>query len=154
MQRSSFMLANQVGRQIAAATGFLICFLGSALAHDIYTDLHDRDGNLCCGRQDCMPWGLQCCQMAVTSYQGLVRLFPQTWQCHHLIIASTIVSIIQRGMSGKDPRLNASLLQCTLSRPGTPFNKFLNERSEYAHARAAGDVVLPFIGVGMPVRFA
>ena len=76
-------------------------------------------------------WRLQCCQMAVTLYQGLVRLFPLTWQCHHLIIASIIVSIIQPGMSGKDPRLGASLLQCTLSRAGTPFNKFLNESYSY-----------------------
>src|SRR5215470_7346814 len=76
-------------------------------------------------------WRLQCCQMAVTFYQGLVRLFPQTWQCHRLIITSTIVSIIQPGMSGKDPRLSASLLQCTLSRPGMPFNNFLNESYSY-----------------------
>jgi hypothetical protein len=76
-------------------------------------------------------WRLQCCQMAVTSYQGLVRLFPQTWQCHHLIIVSIIVSIIQPGMSGKDPRLDASLLQCILRRAGTPFNKFLNESYSY-----------------------
>jgi hypothetical protein len=33
----------------------LLCLSSSVLAHDIYTDLHDRDGNLCCGRQDCMP---------------------------------------------------------------------------------------------------
>jgi hypothetical protein len=76
-------------------------------------------------------WGLQCCQMAVTSYQGVVRLFPQRWQCHHLIIASTTVSTIPAGMTGNGPKLNASLLQCTLSRPGTPFNKFLNESYSY-----------------------
>src|SRR5215813_7103372 len=67
-------------------------------------------------------WRLQCCQMAVTSCQGLVRLFPLTWQCRHLIIASIIVFIIQQrttlipGMEyGRaNPRLNASLLQCIL----------------------------------------
>jgi hypothetical protein len=60
-------------------------------------------------------WRLQYVQMAVTFYQELARLFPQTWQCHHLIVASIIVSIIQPGMSGKDPKLDASSLQCTLS---------------------------------------
>jgi hypothetical protein len=55
MQRSSYRLASQVSRHIAAAAIFLICLSSSVLAHDIYTDLHDRDGNLCCGRQDCMP---------------------------------------------------------------------------------------------------
>ena len=38
---------------------------------------------------------LQCCRMAGTIYQGLRKLFPPTWQHHHLIIASTTVSIIQ-----------------------------------------------------------
>src|SRR5690349_11581154 len=33
----------------------VLCLSSSVLAHDIYTDLHDRNGNLCCGRQDCMP---------------------------------------------------------------------------------------------------
>ena len=27
----------------------------SALAHDIYSTLRDRDGHLCCGGQDCRP---------------------------------------------------------------------------------------------------
>jgi len=27
----------------------------TVLAHDIYSNLRDRDGNLCCGGQDCMP---------------------------------------------------------------------------------------------------
>jgi hypothetical protein len=27
----------------------------SALAHDIYSTLRDRDGHLCCGGQDCKP---------------------------------------------------------------------------------------------------
>jgi hypothetical protein len=43
-------------KNLAAATA-LLCLSSSGLAHDIYTDLHDRDGNLCCGRQDCMPVG-------------------------------------------------------------------------------------------------
>jgi hypothetical protein len=41
-------------KNLAAAIA-LFCLSNSVLAHDIYTDLHDRDGNLCCGRQDCTP---------------------------------------------------------------------------------------------------
>ena len=38
-----------------AATIALLCLSSSVLAHDIYSDLRDRDGNLCCGEQDCEP---------------------------------------------------------------------------------------------------
>src|SRR5262245_48571254 len=33
----------------------LPCVSNSVLAHDIYSRLRDRDGNLCCGEQDCKP---------------------------------------------------------------------------------------------------
>ena len=65
-------------------------------------------------------WKLQCCRMAVTIYQRLVKLFLPTWQHHRLMIASTIVPIIkcfQCSLTGLDqsliahPRLDASLLQ-------------------------------------------
>ena len=32
-----------------------LCVSSAVLAHDIYTDLRDRDGNLCCNGQDCKP---------------------------------------------------------------------------------------------------
>jgi hypothetical protein len=41
-------------KKLVAAIAVL-CLSSSVLAHDIYTDLHDRNGSLCCGRQDCMP---------------------------------------------------------------------------------------------------
>jgi hypothetical protein len=57
-------------------------------------------------------------RMVITVYQRLMKLFLPTWQHHHLMIASTIASIIQWQMSliltqyGKArPRLDASLLQ-------------------------------------------
>ena len=37
------------------ATMALLCLSNAVLAHDIYSNLHDRDGNLCCGGQDCKP---------------------------------------------------------------------------------------------------
>jgi hypothetical protein len=33
----------------------LLCVSNAVLAHDIYSRLRDRDGNLCCGGQDCKP---------------------------------------------------------------------------------------------------
>src|SRR5246127_4361931 len=33
----------------------LLFMSSTVLAHDIYSTLRDRDGNLCCGGQDCMP---------------------------------------------------------------------------------------------------
>jgi hypothetical protein len=33
----------------------LLCLSGTVLAHDIYTNLRDRNGNPCCGGEDCMP---------------------------------------------------------------------------------------------------
>jgi len=38
---------------------------------------------------------LRCCRMAITIYRQLMKLFPQTWQHHHLMIASTIAPIIK-----------------------------------------------------------
>ena len=74
------------------------------------------------------PFRLQCCRMVVTIYRGLTKLFPPTWQHHHLTVASTIVPISQHCMSliptvkqhgnGKaNLRLDASLLQRTLRSP-------------------------------------
>jgi hypothetical protein len=37
---------------------------------------------------------LKCCRMVITIYQRVMKLFPPTWQHHHLMIASIIVSII------------------------------------------------------------
>src|SRR6516165_2228799 len=33
----------------------LLCGWNTVLAHDIYSNLRDRDGHLCCGGQDCKP---------------------------------------------------------------------------------------------------
>ena len=33
----------------------LLCLSSTVLAHDIYSGLRDRYGNLCCGGQDCKP---------------------------------------------------------------------------------------------------
>jgi hypothetical protein len=37
------------------ATIALLCLSSTVLAHDIYSNLRDRAGNLCCNGQDCRP---------------------------------------------------------------------------------------------------
>src|SRR5262249_44258130 len=37
------------------ATFALLCVSSTVLAHDIYSNLRDRDGRLCCNGQDCRP---------------------------------------------------------------------------------------------------
>src|SRR5215831_8981165 len=62
--------------------------------------------------------------MAITTCQQAVKLFPPTWQRHHLMIASTVVPIpiwlqsqmsLTAGQHGKAyQKRDASLLRCTL----------------------------------------
>ncbi len=55
------MLGNELkehwGSEMKAlvATIALLCLSSTVLAHDIYSNLRDRDGHLCCGGQDCRP---------------------------------------------------------------------------------------------------
>jgi hypothetical protein len=37
------------------ATIALLCVSSTVLAHDMYSNLRDRDGRLCCNGQDCEP---------------------------------------------------------------------------------------------------
>src|SRR4029453_1633721 len=37
------------------ATSALLCMSSTVLAHDIYSNLRDRAGHLCCNGQDCRP---------------------------------------------------------------------------------------------------
>ena len=48
---------NSTGNEMKAlmAAIALLCVSSTVLAHDIYSNLRDRDGNLCCGGQDCEP---------------------------------------------------------------------------------------------------
>ena len=48
---------NSTGNEMKAlmATIALLCVSSTVLAHDIYTNLRDRNGNPCCGGEDCMP---------------------------------------------------------------------------------------------------
>jgi len=41
-------------KAVAAAIA-LLCVSNTVLAHDIYSDLRDPDGNLCCNGRDCKP---------------------------------------------------------------------------------------------------
>jgi hypothetical protein len=41
-------------KELAAAIA-LLCVSSTAPAHDMYSNLRDRDGHLCCNGQDCKP---------------------------------------------------------------------------------------------------
>src|SRR5258707_7375704 len=41
-------------KELLAAIG-LLCLSTGVLAHDIYSNLRDRDGHFCCNGQDCRP---------------------------------------------------------------------------------------------------
>ena len=81
-------------KELVAATA-LLCLSSSVLAHDIYSNLRDKAGHYCCNGQDCRPVQATVLPMAVTICRRLTKLFPPTWQHHHLMIASTIVPIIR-----------------------------------------------------------
>jgi hypothetical protein len=46
----TFLLGDESLSALEAAMG-----IRAVLAHDIYSNLRDRDGHLCCGGQDCRP---------------------------------------------------------------------------------------------------
>ena len=73
----------------------LLCLSTSVLAHDIYSNLRDRAGHLCCNGQDCRP--VQATVLPNGSYYlpTLTKLSPPIGQHHHLMIVSTIARIIQ-----------------------------------------------------------
>jgi hypothetical protein len=52
--RSSCLVRTRLVMWLGLAISFaLLCVSNAVLAHDIYSRLRDRDGNLCCGGQDC-----------------------------------------------------------------------------------------------------
>jgi hypothetical protein len=77
------------------ATIALLCLSTSVLAHDIYSNLRDRDGHLCCGGQDCRP--VQVTVLPNGSYYlpRTNEIIPADRATHRLTIASTNVRILQ-----------------------------------------------------------
>jgi hypothetical protein len=73
----------------------LLCLSSTVLAHDIYSNLRDRDGKLCCSGQDCKP--VQATVLPDGNYYlpATDETMPPTWQHHRLMIVSTIVWIPQ-----------------------------------------------------------
>ena len=169
MQRSSVKLANRASRKIAeqpslSHSGFaahaamalivivllVLCLSSTVLAHDIYSNLRDRDGHLCCNGQDCKP-------VEATVLPNGNYYLPRTGETIPADMATPspddrfhhCISIMPSQMSltlamGEDPRLDASLLQCTLPRAGTPFNKFLNESYSYCGCNEPSGNQQPF----------
>jgi len=40
---------------IKLMAAIVLCLSSTVLAHDIYSNLRDREGHLCCGGEDCKP---------------------------------------------------------------------------------------------------
>ncbi len=47
--------STRVEMKSLVATIALLCLSSTVLAHDIYSNLRDRNGHPCCGGQDCRP---------------------------------------------------------------------------------------------------
>src|SRR5262245_49468365 len=111
-------------KELAAAIA-LLCLSTTVLAHDIYSNLRDRDGISVVEDRTVSQSRLQCCGMAITIYHRLKKSSLRIWQHHHLMIVSTIAPILHGHMQliptldhGKaSPKLDAFLLQCTLRDP-------------------------------------
>src|SRR6516165_11040652 len=94
------------------ATIVLLCLSSTVLAHDIYSNLRDRDGNPCCGGQDCMP--VEAIVLPDGNYYlpKTDEVISATWQHHRLMIVSTIVIIQclqwQMGLTPMDQFGNAN----------------------------------------------
>jgi hypothetical protein len=104
----------------------LLCLSTSVLAHDIYSNIRDRDGHLCCGGHDCKP-------VQVTVLPDGNYYLPTTDEIipadmatpspddrfHHLSILHGQMPLIPPlGHGTTNPKLDASLLQCTLRSSG------------------------------------
>ena len=81
------------------ATAAILCLSSTVLAHDIYSNLRDRDGHYCCNGQDCRPAQATVLPNGSYYYRRLTKSFRPIGQHHHLMIASTIALIIQWPMS-------------------------------------------------------
>ena len=108
------------------ATLALLCLSSTVLAHDIYSNLRDRAGYLCCNGQDCKP--VQAKVLPNGSYYlprtneiipaGMATPSPDD-RFHHCIYYPLwkIPTVSQYGKALLRP--DASLLRCTLPSPTT-----------------------------------
>jgi len=77
-------------KKLAAAIA-LLCLSTTVLAHDIYSNLRDKAGYLCCNGQDCKA--LEATVLPNGNYYlpATHEIIPPTWHHHHPMIAFTIV---------------------------------------------------------------
>jgi len=105
---------------VLVATIALLCVSSTVLAHDIYSNLRDRDGHLCCGGQDCKP--VEAVALPDGNYYlpGTDEVIPADVAApspddrfHHCIYHQCILGLIPGVIhyGTPHPRLDASLLQ-------------------------------------------
>ena len=62
----------------------LLCLSSTVLAHDIYSNLRDRDGHLCCGGQDCRPVQVTVLPNGNYFLPETAEIIPAEMAHHHL----------------------------------------------------------------------
>ena len=104
----------------------LLCLSTSVLAHDIYSNLRDLDGHLCCGGHDCKPVQVTVLPDGNYYLPTTDEIIPADMATPSPDDRSTIVSILHGqmplipplGHGTTNPKLDAFLLQCTLRSSG------------------------------------
>src|SRR5262249_37056362 len=122
---------NSTGNEMKAlmAAIALLCLSSTVLAHDIYSGLRDRDGNLCCGGQDCEP--VEATVLPDGSYYVPATgetipadmATPSPDDRFHHCIFYPLASAYDPGADKywkANPRRDASLLHCTLRSRALP----------------------------------
>src|SRR6516162_5730674 len=103
----------------------LLCLSSTVLAHDIYNNLRDRDGRLCFNGQDCKPVEARVLPDSNYYLPATDETIPADMatpspddRFHHCTDYSVYIGLTPgAGQYGRPhPRLDASLLQCTLRR--------------------------------------
>src|SRR5215470_95062 len=102
------------------ATIALLCLSSTVLAHDIYSSFRDRNGHLCCNEKDCKPVHARVLPDGSYYLPASDETIPAEMatpspddRFHHSISGLTPGA----GQYGRPhPRLDVSLLQCTLRR--------------------------------------
>jgi hypothetical protein len=131
----------------ALAAIALLCLSTTVLAHDIYSNLRDRDGNLCCNGQDCMPveatvlpdgnYYLPASDEIVPADMAAPSPDSRFHRCAFYPVATSLtLGVTHYGAANR--RLDASLLRCILRSgpfrplplPGTGPSRFAAE-AEY-----------------------
>ena len=102
----------------------LLCVSSTVLAHDIYTNLRDRNGNPCCGGEDCMPveatvlpdgnYYLPASGEIIPADMATPSPDDRFHRCTYPLWAQSLMNLTARKHGEAHPQRDASWFQCTL----------------------------------------